>query len=83
MKAIEKQAKAFSKERGMDEEAEYCVYRGFLEGAKSEAAKEFWQRGMYSEGELRLLLDKYLYEQCVSKWDSSDDDWWTLNKKKP
>lgn len=57
-------------------------YHSFIEGAKSFEAKEYWQQGMYTEEEVKALLNKYLIEQCASKWDYSDDEWFEQNKKK-
>ena len=35
---------------------------GFITGAHSEEAKELWQDGMYSEDEVKALVDKAIYD---------------------
>ena len=45
------------------EEAIYInLEDAFIEGAKSEAAKEYWQQGMYSEEDLYEILNKFRKE---------------------
>ena len=54
----------------------YYSKEAFIAGAKSEAAKEYWQQGMYSEEEVK----KFLY----NLWEADDDDfekWFNENKK--
>lgn len=40
------------------------------------------QQEMYIGEEMKILLNKYLIDQCASKWDCSDDEWFEQNKKK-
>lgn len=54
----------------------------FIEGAKSTAAKEYWQEGMYSEEEVKVLIQKFNKEQCASTWFDDDEQWFEQNKKK-
>lgn len=79
-KQIEEAAKKESKERGYDEEAEYCIYRGFLSGAKSEAAKNYWQQRMYSNLDIANMI------AALGEWDTLSSrwlvKWFKINKKK-
>lgn len=50
---LEKAATKYSPENGR-------VQMAFVVGAKSHEAKEYWQKGMYSEEEVRLILRELL-----------------------
>ena len=56
----------------------------FMAGAKSKAAKEYWQRGMYSEEEVKRLC-KYAMEFAQERREYAYeliDEWFEQNKKK-
>lgn len=79
----------------------------WVSGAKSLAAKDYWQQGMYdrnqlneaieaginkglrkqqqgmySEEEVKVLIQKFNKEQCASTWYDDDEQWFEQNKKK-
>ena len=53
----------------------------YIKGTKSEAAKAFHQQGMYSEEEVKQLLNQC---NCLSKSieDFNEQEWFEQNKKK-
>ena len=53
----------------------------FILGAESIALKEYWQKGMYSEDEVKVLIQKFNKEQCASIWYDDDEEWFEQNKK--
>ena len=59
---------------------EKAAIRGFIEGAKSEAAKEYWQQGMYSEDDLKNF-SKFCKDHCSSSPTYNLDKWLEQNKK--
>lgn len=87
-------------ERGnCDEDDRLCNLSDhmFVIGAKSDAAKEYWQKGMYTEEEVLLLLKRVgkeisypetYYEPSDTDenndkyFDSEIEDWFNQNKKK-
>lgn len=61
------------------------AYKSFQAGIKSEVAKEYWQKGMYSEEEVFKLLEKIIYtyhnwQHSEYRWDLAK--WFVQNKKK-
>ena len=96
MKDLEKQIEEASikyiktryKRDDIDRDAKF----GFINGAKSEAAKAFHQQGMYSEEEVKQLCSnaqlKYAFATIsdqpysVDEFDKSFDYWFNQNKKK-
>lgn len=55
-------------------------------GAKSPEAKEYWQKGMYSEEKVKELFKEFrrnfqLY-RCIQILDSDFEKWFEQNKKK-
>lgn len=67
---------------------QYTAYKvrraGFITGAYSEAAKEFHTQGMYSEEQLRKLLN-IIYDKWVDDLQNmykSFDEWYDTYKKK-
>lgn len=56
----------------------------YIAGVKSEAAKEYWQKGMYSEDEVIELLSKMDYCGWVGNFAGPDvrKEWFEQNKKK-
>lgn len=66
-KKIEEAAKIFS--NNMAYEGVACY--GFIQGAMSPEAKEYWQEGMYTESQVRNMFIRYMFS-----WNncSSDED---------
>lgn len=58
----------------------------FIVGAKSEAAKEYWQQGMYSEEEVFNLIDRIyttgIYQMETYNKSMNLKAWFDQNKKK-
>ena len=90
MKTMQEQAEQHAKEvwgvyyNDIDEDCNETrgenSIKDFVAGATSDSAKEYWQRGMYSEAQIKQL-EKYLKES-----DTVDMDlvyWLDQNKKKP
>ena len=64
-----------------------AVKQYFIVGAKSEAAKNFWQQGMYSEEEVKGMIIKFYnsntkHDQIGFINQYSFDKWFEQNKKK-
>lgn len=91
-KKIEEVAKAaagFNKESDPYEEEERyfrtsdCrTFDACLSCIKSDAAKEYHTKGMWSNEEVRELLRKYSKEQKCKPWFVGGDKWFQQNKKK-
>ena len=69
------------------------LYMTFIQGAKSNSAKEFHQAGMYTEEEVRKFAseayfkgasDQVLFEEfhTIQQHDDSFSKWFEQNKKK-
>lgn len=43
-----------------------CAGLIFYDGAKSEAAKEYWQQGMYTEEEVLKIIDNLFHKYASS-----------------
>lgn len=72
---------AFEHSRDPENDMRYSadMLRSFVIGAKSEAAKNYWQRGMYSEEQIKQL------EQYLKESDTIDMNlvyYFNINKKK-
>lgn len=92
MEDLEKQMEeaAFDYARNPNNEFQYNskMFNSFIVGAKSEAAKNFWQQGLYTEEEVYKLC-KISFEMYMSSDSLSDDElyeewekWYNRNKKK-
>ncbi len=77
-KQIEEVAKNFSNI--------YSERELFIDGAKSEAAKEYWQQGMCSEEEVFILIEKIyrtgIYQRETYNKSMNLTEWFDNNKKK-
>ena len=60
-----------------------AVKQYFIIGAKSEAAKQYWQQGMYTEEEVKQMIVKF-FNSCTDSFINqySFDKWFEQNKKK-
>lgn len=62
---------------------------GFIDGALSNGTKEHWQRGMYSEEEVKDILTKRneMFSTKIESFSNlllkQDLEWFEQNKKKP
>ena len=55
----------------------------WMNGAKSDAAKEYHTQGMYSEEEVLTLIKLHNSQMCELYWvESLDGEWFKDNKKK-
>lgn len=66
---------------------ERIAISAFKKGAKSDEAKAYWQEGMYTEGEVKEMLNSLffteIYPDYTIKWEQEDLDlWFEQNKKK-
>lgn len=76
--------------RDWDEEEDYYnpsapKYHSFIEGAKSEVAKEYHTKNMYSEEEVKNLIQiAWATASAYGEYTNSKDcnDWFEHNKKK-
>lgn len=92
-KKIEEAAENFivknTKPNNVDLEDHFVNFSGgsfekdcWISGAKSEAAKQYWQQGMYSEEEVKELLIKCLAYTNISILGKEFENWFNKNKKK-
>ena len=68
-KQIEKASIEYVKTRYKRDDIDRDAKFGFINGAKSEAAKAFHQQGMYTEEEMLLLLNKAFLVGFKAKQD--------------
>lgn len=83
MKDYEKQIEeaAIESSNGSWNESDWTS--GFIYGAKSPEAKEYWQQGMYSEEEVKRLCSKaWLIKGDINDLIYQFDNWFEQNKKK-
>ena|ERR1035437_3164638 len=78
-------------EQSCMEHDEKLIYFNFKKGAKSDASKEFWQQGTYSEGEVHVLIGKAILATRKDDWNIMNNNakseldietWFEQNKKK-
>lgn len=82
-KAIENAAAllAFMFERECGDDVYGAIHSSFINGAISDAAREFHQEGMYSEDEVKVLIKKAIIYKFENMFINVDT-WFERNKKK-
>jgi len=59
-----------------------AIYKGATEFIKSEAAKEYWQQGMYTEKEMKELTNQAYLNGIKDIGLDKHNEWFEQNKKK-
>lgn len=77
-KKVEEAAKKYIKDYYSEQIMPKCVKDAFINGAKSPEAKEYWQKGMYSEEELLDLTDEFSWRHDKSV---TFREWFNEHKK--
>lgn len=81
--AAETNANSLSKTIDLDELDFIIANNAFITGAKSPETKEYWQQGMYTEEEVKDLLDKHTDIVWVPEgYSKIFPEWFEQNKNK-